>query len=221
MCESRTAINPLELLVAMIQQLFAAARAATPRHAFATRAAVLMLTPDDDENYRQRKTASDPVALAIDVIIRIVSIWFLPLIVIVGLSLRAALGGTFPVRLGAPADPLDFPVPSEQPRSYSAFWRDPLLLASAAYDDAVFPSPSLWEGRFSHTTVPARRPLLLLANAARDPVLEDLRDPTSAARSLSLPRSEQRREEALQTLEDERLDRCRTQSPFLFDQCFL
>ena len=60
----------------------------------------------------------------------------------------------------------------------------------------------------------------LLAAAMRDPVLDDLRDIGSPARSLALPKSEQAREQRLQELEDERLDRCRTSSPFAFDQCF-
>ena len=62
-------------------------------------------------------------------------------------------------------------------------------------------------------------PTASLASAARDPVLEELRD-SSAARSLTLPPSERRREEEIQELEDERLERCRSTSAFEFDQCF-
>jgi len=63
-------------------------------------------------------------------------------------------------------------------------------------------------------------PTVSLATVARDPVLDDLQDTTSAARSLTLPPAERRREAELQELEDERLERCRSTSPFEFDQCF-
>ena len=116
----------------------------------------------------------------VDAGLRTFSWAFLPIIFFTGLSLAAANGATFPIRVGAPRDPLDFPA-----QSYVREIRSPLLLA-----------------------------------AARDPVFDDLTDTTSAARSLSLPKSEQRREAALQELEDERLERCRSTSPFSFDQCF-
>jgi hypothetical protein len=128
---------------------------------------------------------TDPLALAIDVILRTFSWAFLPIIVCAGLSIAVASGRTFPIRVGAPPDPLAFPVP--------------------ARESAAAPRPS--------------QPLLL-ASTLRDPVLEDLQDFSSPSRSLSLPKAERDREAALQILEDERLERCRSTSPFSFDQCF-
>lgn len=81
---------------------------------------------------------------------------------------------------------------------------------------------------------PSRHPLELAASmlqhrqdhggtfylaAAADDFLSDLRD-SPAARTLALPPSEQRREAALQGLEDDRLERCRDTGAFTFDQCF-
>lgn len=151
-------------------------------HATSHRGITMMA--DNDDNLRP----SDPIAIVIDVVIRTVSVWFLPLIVLAGLSLAAAGGQTFPIRVGAPKDPLSFPVPAQQKQQQQV--------------------SGLISGRSP----------FLLASMARDPVLEDLRDMSSPARTLTLPRSEQRREQELQTLEDERLDRCRSASPFTFDQ---
>ena len=53
----------------------------------------------------------------------------------------------------------------------------------------------------------------------RDGFLEEMRD-TDAARSLGLPRSEQAREEKLQLLEDEALERCRAAGKREFEQCY-
>lgn len=167
----------MRLLLAMARHSPSAATVNIPERAF-----VLMRLPEDDD--------LDPAARIIDIGLRTVSVWFLPLILLTGLSLRAALGGTFPIRVGAPPDPLAFPTPVIQ--------QQPMQQQSS---------------------LPLRQPLLL-ASTARDPVLEDLRDTSSAARTLSLPKAEQRREAALQELEDERLERCRSSSAFSFDQCF-
>ena len=148
----------------------------------ASRATAMMAMDDDPE-----PEPMDPAARAIDIILRTWSWAFLPLIFIAGLSLAAVGGATFPIRVGAPRDPLAFPVPAQQ-----------------------------YESRLPSTH---RHPLLLASNN-RDPVFDDLTDSTSAARALTLPPSEQRRETKLQELEDERLEQCRSSSKFSFDQCF-
>jgi hypothetical protein len=153
----------------------------------------VMVAPDDedDDGFSSfRKPPADPVARVIDAALNAFSWAFLPLIFFVGLSLAAAGGRTFPLRVGAPPDPLAFPVPVQQQQ----------------------------QQRQRSSATPSQ--LLLLAAIdlnGRDPVLEDLRD---SARSLALPPSEQRREAALQDLEDERLELCRSEAVGAFDQCF-
>ena len=154
---------------------------------------------DDDEKLdpNRRVVPTEPVPLLIDIVLRTFSWAFLPIIVICGLAISTALGRTsFPIRVGAPRDPLAFPAPSKQ--HSRAPLDHPLLLASADLFGDEHP--------------------LLLASA--DPFVDELRDPSSVTRSLSLPKSEQRREAALQELEDERLERCRSVDKFSFDQCF-
>ena len=66
----------------------------------------------------------------------------------------------------------------------------------------------------------SRPPVERLVASSGDKVLQDLMDSSESARVLSLPPAEQRRAEAMQDLEDERLERCRSASAFEFDQCF-
>ena len=73
-----------------------------------------MMAADDDEPERE---PTEPVALAIDIVLRTWSWAFLPIIFVAGLSLAAAGGATFPIRVGAPRDPLAFPVPAQQQES--------------------------------------------------------------------------------------------------------
>ena len=127
-------------------------------------------------------------ALLIDIAVKGFSVLFLPIILFVFLSISVATGRTGPQRIAA--DPLDA-LPSLPPPSRPF---------------------SLGVGGGS-----GGGSLLLLASAARDPVLDELLD-SAPARSLSLPPQENSRQVALQDLEDERLERCRSASPNEFDQ---
>ena len=120
-------------------------------------------------------------AILIDAMMTAFSVAFLPVIMVVGLSLSAATGhwDGGPIRLGAPK------------RSYER---------QESYH------------RPSRGNVPMQHLLLVQT----DPVLDDILD--SSARDLSLPASERKRAEALQDLEDERLETCRNTRNF--DQCF-
>ena len=79
----------------------------------------------------------DPAAAAIDVVLRTFSWAFLPLIVFVGLSLAAARGQTFPIRVGAPRDPLDFAVPTTMSRTAPLSTTARLIAASAPLRDPI------------------------------------------------------------------------------------
>jgi hypothetical protein len=136
-----------------------------------------------------------PLANVIDSVLSAFSWAFLPLIIASGLILSNASGDVFPIRVGARPDPLEFAAPQRAPPR------------AALPPNSMSDSPSLT--------------LLAVAAPARaDPLLDDLLDSSAAARALSLPESEQRRARALQDLEDERLERCRTSPSESFDQCF-
>lgn len=135
-----------------------------------------------------REPIDDPAGLAIDVGLRFISWAFLPLILTFGLAIALSGSPALPIRVGAPRDPLAFPIPASEASASAVAPTSAALLLAIAY-------------------IPA----------GPDPVFEDLRE---SARSLSLPPSEQRREAALQELEDERLEVCRERSARDFDQCF-
>ena len=54
---------------------------------------------------------------------------------------------------------------------------------------------------------------------APDDVLRDLQEEPSV-KALSLPQAEQAKQRAMEELEDDRLERCRSAAAFVFDQCF-
>ena len=54
---------------------------------------------------------------------------------------------------------------------------------------------------------------------APDDVLRDLQEEPSV-KALSLPQAEQAKQRAMEELEDDRLERCRSAAAFEFDQCF-
>ena len=94
------------------------------------------------------------------------------------------------------------------------------LLQLSSLSDPVLSYPQDSPASLLSLTASEQRVLqptaLLLLSSLSDPVLSDLRD--SPASLLSLPESERQRQEALQQLEDDRLEKCRTSRDF--DQCF-
>ena len=90
--------------------------------------------------------------------------------------------------------------------------------------DGVATSSKRWLASFmaafclASAAVAAPSSLVLTASRG-DPLMDDFAD-SPASRSLSMPAAERKREESLQTLEDERLERCRSTDAFTFDQCF-
>ena len=80
-------------------------------------------------------------------------------------------------------------------------------------------SPSIAAAGDAAAFVPIHNSLLLASAPLRDPVLDDLQD-GARLNGITLPPSEQRRNTALQDLEDERLEECRSKDVGAFDQCF-
>ena len=80
-------------------------------------------------------------------------------------------------------------------------------------------SPSIAAAGDAAAFVPIHNSLLLASAPLRDPVLDELQD-GARLNGITLPPSEQRRNTALQDLEDERLEECRSKDVGAFDQCF-
>ena len=115
---------------------------------------------------------------------------FMLVILAAGIWCSAVAGRTGPIHVGAPRDTTGLDMTAAAPRNGGSSTLQQLLVPPAS---AVL-APK------------------------RDLALEELQD-EPAARSLTLPRAdEQARQQALQELEDERLERCRASDAF--DQCF-
>ena len=80
-------------------------------------------------------------------------------------------------------------------------------------------SPSIAAAGDAAAFIPIHNSLLLASAPLRDPVLDELQD-GARLNGITLPPSEQRRNTALQDLEDERLEECRSKDVGAFDQCF-
>ena len=167
-----------------------------------------------EEQEGQEEQDEEQLRQAINVGFDTISWAFAPLILLLGLSLAFATGrgaDGAPIRIGAPrgADPLSFSAP---PR---ATLEGPAGRHTAARALAATTSPA------PLTDTPALHGSLLLSLVAMAPddVLRDLQEEPSV-KALSLPQAEQAKQRAMEELEDDRLERCRSAAAFEFDQCF-
>ena len=167
----------------------------------------LVLMSEDQEEQDEEQLRQ-----AINVGFDTVSWAFAPLILLLGLSLAFATGrgaDGAPIRIGAPrgADPLSFSAPPratlEGPAGRHTAARALAATSSAPSTDAAL----------------HRALLLSLVAMAPDDVLRDLQEEPSV-KALSLPQAEQAKQRAMEELEDDRLERCRSAAAFEFDQCF-
>ena len=139
---------------------------------------------------------------------------FAPLILLLGLSLAFATGrgaDGAPIRVGAPraADPLSFSAPPRATLEGPAAGRQTAARALVATSSSAPLTGTVLHGSL----------LLSMVAMAPDNVLRDLQEEPSV-KALSLPQAEQAKLRAMEELEDERLERCRSTAAFEFDQCF-
>ena len=174
----------------------------------------LLVLRMSEEQEGQEEQDEEQLRQAINVGFDTISWAFAPLILLLGLSLAFATGrgaDGAPIRIGAPrgADPLSFSAP---PR---ATLEGPAGRHTAARALAATTSPA------PLTDIPALHGSLLLSLVAMAPddVLRDLQEEPSV-KALSLPQAEQAKQRAMEELEDDRLERCRSAAAFEFDQCF-
>ena len=168
----------------------------------------LVLRMSEEQEDQEEQDEEQQIRQSINVSFDTVSWAFLPIILLLGLSLAVASGrgaDGAPIRIGAKrgADPLSFSAP---PR---ATLEGPAGRALAATTSSAPSTDAALHGAL----------LLSLVGMAPDDVLRDLQDEPSV-RALSLPQAEQAKQRAMEELEDDRLERCRSAAAFEFDQCF-
>ena len=168
----------------------------------------LVLRMSEEQEDQEEQDEEQQIRQSINVSFDTVSWAFLPIILLLGLSLAVASGrgaDGAPIRIGAKrgADPLSFSAP---PR---ATLEGPAGRALAATTSSAPSRDAALHGAL----------LLSLVGMAPDDVLRDLQDEPSV-RALSLPQAEQAKQRAMEELEDDRLERCRSAAAFEFDQCF-
>jgi len=198
------------LCVALASGALLSPNLALPRPLTAGPMTSLVLRMSEEQEEQEEEQLSQAINVGFDTF----SWAFAPLILLLGLSLAFATGrgaDGAPIRVGAPraADPLSFSAPPRATLEGPAAGRHTAARALVATSSSAPLTGTVLHGSL----------LLSVVAMAPDNVLRDLQEEPSV-KALSLPQAEQAKLRAMEELEDERLERCRSTAAFEFDQCF-